>query len=62
VAVSRVRLLGVWSARACLLIEAGYVAVFVAGFASVRTTNNPLPDPVGCATSAGRVERFGIFG
>jgi hypothetical protein len=45
VAVSRVRLLGVWSARACSLIEAGYVAVFVAGFASVRTTNNPLPDP-----------------
>lgn len=44
-AASRVRFLGAWSARACLLIEVGYVAVFVAGFASVRTTNDPLPDP-----------------
>ena len=44
-AVSRVRLLGVWSARACFLIELGYVVVFIAGFASIRTTNKPLPDP-----------------
>jgi hypothetical protein len=45
VAVRRVRLLGVWSARACFLIEVGYVVVFFAGFASIRTTNDPLPDP-----------------
>jgi hypothetical protein len=45
VAISHVRLLGAWSARAIFVIEVGYVAVFVAGFASIHNTNDPLPDP-----------------
>jgi hypothetical protein len=45
VAASRVRLLGAWSARAIFLIEGGYVAVFIAGFTSIRNTSAPLPDP-----------------
>jgi hypothetical protein len=39
------RMLGFWSARAIFLIEVAYVAVFVAGFASIRNTSDPLPDP-----------------
>jgi hypothetical protein len=40
-----VRLLGFWSARTIVLIEVIYVAVFIAGFASIRNTSKPLPDP-----------------
>jgi hypothetical protein len=43
--IKRVRMLGAWSARAIFLIEVGYVAVFVAGFASIHNTSDPLPDP-----------------
>jgi hypothetical protein len=35
------RMLGAWSARAIFLIEVAYVAVFVAGFASIRNTSDP---------------------
>ncbi len=41
----RVRMLGAWSARTLFLIDVAYVAVFVAGFASIRNTSDPLPDP-----------------
>ena len=44
-AIQRVRMLGFWSARTILLIEVIYVAVFIAGFASIRNTSKPLPDP-----------------
>jgi hypothetical protein len=44
-ALKRMRMLGAWSARAIFFIEVAYVAVFVAGFASIRNTNDPLPDP-----------------
>jgi hypothetical protein len=44
-AIQRMRMLGFWSARAIFLIEVAYVAVFVAGFASIRNTSDPLPDP-----------------
>ena len=44
-AIQRMRMLGAWSARAIFLIEVAYVAVFVAGFASIRNTSDPLPDP-----------------
>jgi hypothetical protein len=44
-ALKRVRMLGFWSARTIFLIEVVYVAVFVAGFASIRNTGDPLPDP-----------------
>ena len=40
-----VRLLGAWSALTLFLIEVAYVVVFVVGFASVRNTSDPLPDP-----------------
>jgi hypothetical protein len=39
------RMLGFWSARAIVLIELVYVAVFIAGFASIHNTSKPLPDP-----------------
>ena len=41
----RVRMLGAWSARTLFLNDVAYVAVFVAGFASIRNTSDPLPDP-----------------
>jgi hypothetical protein len=44
-AIQRMRMLGAWSARAIFLTEVAYVAVFVAGFASIRNTSDPLPDP-----------------
>ena len=44
-AIKRIRTLGSWSARTIFLIEVAYVAVFVAGFASIRDTSKPLPDP-----------------
>ena len=44
-AIKRMRMLGFWSARAILVIELVYVAVFVAGFASIGNTSDPLPDP-----------------
>ena len=40
-----VRMLGAWSALTLFLIEVAYVAVFVVGFASIRNTSAPLPDP-----------------
>ena len=43
--MQRMRMLGAWSARAIFLIEVAYVAVFVAGFASIHNTSDPLPDP-----------------
>jgi hypothetical protein len=42
---SRIRDVGTWSARALVLLEFCYIAVFVAGFASIGTTSAPLPDP-----------------
>ena len=44
-AIKHVRTLGAWSARAIFFIEVVYVAVFVAGFASIGNTSAPLPDP-----------------
>ena len=44
-AIQRMRMLGAWSARAIFLIEIVYIAVFVAGFASIGNTSDPLPDP-----------------
>ena len=44
-AIKHMRMLGAWSARAIFFIEVVYVAVFVAGFASIRNTSDPLPDP-----------------
>ena len=44
-ATKHARMLGAWSARTILLIEVVYVAVFVAGFASIGNTSDPLPDP-----------------
>jgi hypothetical protein len=44
-ALKRMRMLGFWSARAILVIELVYVTVFVARFASIRNTSDPLPDP-----------------
>lgn len=44
-AIKHMRMLGAWSARAIFFIEVAYVAVFVAGFASIRNTSDPLPDP-----------------
>jgi hypothetical protein len=44
-AIKHMRMLGVWSARTIFLIEVAYVAVFVVGFASIRNTSDPLPDP-----------------
>jgi len=44
-AIKHVRTLGAWSARALFIIEVVYVAVFVAGFASIGNTSAPLPDP-----------------
>src|SRR5947199_4358128 len=41
----RVRMLGAWSARTLFLIDVAFVAVFVAGFASIGNTSDPLPDP-----------------
>jgi hypothetical protein len=38
-------MVGFWSARAILVLELVYIAVFVAGFASIRNTSAPLPDP-----------------
>lgn len=44
--IERVRLVGFWSARAILLIEVAYVAVFIAGFASIGgNTGKVLPQP-----------------
>ena len=42
---NRMRTLGAWSARAIFFIEVVYVAVFVAGFASIGNISAPLPDP-----------------
>jgi hypothetical protein len=42
---SRIRLIGMWSARAIVVLEIVYIAVFVAGFASLGNTSDPLPDP-----------------
>ena len=44
-AIKHTRMLGAWSARTIFLMEVVYVAVFVAGFASIRNTSDPLPDP-----------------
>jgi hypothetical protein len=44
-AIEGMRMLGFWSARTIVLIEVIYVAVFIAGFASIRNTSKPLPDP-----------------
>jgi hypothetical protein len=44
-AIRHARILGAWSARTIVLIEVVYVAVFVAGFASIGNTSDPLPDP-----------------
>jgi hypothetical protein len=44
-AIKHARILGAWSARTLFLIEVVYVAVFVAGFASIGNTSDPLPDP-----------------
>lgn len=44
-AIKHARMLGAWSARTLFLIEVVYVAVFVAGFASIGNTSDPLPDP-----------------
>jgi hypothetical protein len=44
-AIEGMRMLGFWSARAIFLMEFLYVAVFIAGFASIRNTSKPLPDP-----------------
>src|SRR5580765_376202 len=44
-AIESMRMLGFWSARAIFLMEFLYVAVFIAGFASIRNTSKPLPDP-----------------
>lgn len=41
----RLRLAGMWSARAIVVLELVYIAVFVAGFASLGNTSKPLPDP-----------------
>jgi hypothetical protein len=38
-------MLGFWSARTIFLMEILYVAVFIAGFSSIRNTSKPLPDP-----------------
>jgi hypothetical protein len=43
--IKHMHMLGAWSARTLLLIEVVYVAVFVAGFASIGNTSDPLPDP-----------------
>lgn len=43
--IEGMRMLGFWSARAIFLMEFLYVAVFIAGFASIRDTSKPLPDP-----------------
>jgi hypothetical protein len=40
-----VRMLGYWSARTILILEVAYVVVFILGFASIRDTSKPLPDP-----------------
>lgn len=44
-AITHMRMLGAWSARTLFLIEVVYVAVFIAGFASIHNTSDPLPDP-----------------
>ena len=44
-AIRHVRMLGAWSARTLFLIEVVYIAVFVAGFASIGNPSDPLPDP-----------------
>jgi hypothetical protein len=44
-AIKHMRMLGAWSARTIFLIEVVYVVVFVAGFASIGNTSDPLPDP-----------------
>src|SRR6266511_1677074 len=44
-ATKHARILGAWSARTIFLIEVVYVAVFVAGFASIGNAGDPLPDP-----------------
>jgi hypothetical protein len=41
----RDRFIGAWSARAMFVLEFAYVVVFVAGFASLGNTSDPLPDP-----------------
>jgi hypothetical protein len=38
-------MLGFWSARTIFPMEILYVAVFIAGFSSIRNTSKPLPDP-----------------
>jgi hypothetical protein len=44
-AIKRMRMLGAWSARTLFFIEVVYIAVFVAGFASIGNLSDPLPDP-----------------
>ena len=41
----QLRLIGMWSARAIVVLEVVYIAVFMAGFASLGNTKDPLPDP-----------------
>ena len=43
--LTRIRVLGSWAARTIIVLEIAYVAVFVAGFASIGNTSAPLPDP-----------------
>ncbi len=42
---ARIRLMGMWSARAIVVIELVYIAVFGAGFASLGNLSDPLRDP-----------------
>ncbi len=41
----RLRVIGMWSARAVVVLDVIYIAVFVAGFAALGNTSAPLPDP-----------------
>jgi hypothetical protein len=45
VGTERDRIIGAWSARAMFVLEVAYVVVFIAGFASLGNTSDPLPDP-----------------
>jgi hypothetical protein len=42
---ARIRVLGSWAARTIVVLEIAYIAVFVAGFASIGNMSAPLPDP-----------------
>ena len=52
-AIEGMRMLGFWSARAIFLMEFLYVAVFIAGFASIRNTSNRLAATKKPAVSSG---------